>query len=480
MAPESWNESKYDEKVDVYAFSLILYELFTGILPYEKLDKGQICYKVAVRKERPEFNDLVPDYFKDLIERCWSDDPSQRPSFESIANELRNYQNFEFEGFDKKAFQTYIDYIENGIPPTILSDTYEEESWLETYGSSCDEEAENIKNIKNELQSLNIPEIDLSKFEKLNILGSGGYAQVYLIVDIETKQKYAAKELIKGNSDDFLHELKILHELKHPLIISFIGYSLVDFQHEPSMIIVTEYVPNGSLRRIIQDEHYGEIDILSETLRLINIYGIASAILHMHLHNVLHLDINPNNILVNDFLIFKICDLGISRKTDNDQLMMPGIIGTFPFISPEILENKTPTNKSDVFSFGMLVYTIMYKCFPYEGRNPANIMFLITSGNRPELKDTIPNAYRKLINECWDSDPNKRPTIGKIVDDLRKNREFITSGIDKNLYRSFIKIIDDGFNGVDSIEKLNQLCAKYKVDIINYIEMLMDKRNTSC
>ena len=199
-------------------------------------------------------------------------------------------------------------------------------------------------------------------------------------------------------------------------------------------------------------------------MKLINIYRIASAIKYLHSKGILHLDITPSNILLDKFLLSKVCDFGISRKIGSDQLINQETIGTFSFISPEIIKHEQPTTKSDVYSFGMLLYEIYSNKYPFEGYSAYNIIYDVTKGRRPKLSNSIPEIYRKLIISCWNDDPDQRPPFDNILNDLRNNKNFITDDVDESLYLSFIDIIDDEFKGIDITTKLEKLFIKYSLD----------------
>ena len=200
------------------------------------------------------------------------------------------------------------------------------------------------------IESLNIKKIDLEEYKIIRELGSGGFAKVFLIKDNKTGQEYAAKQYSfdsKNDKEDFMQELKIHSELNHPLIPKIVGYSMTDFNQERGMVIIMEYVKNGSLERILKAEiNNVTIDEWNETMKLINIYGIASAILHMHKHNIVHLDIKPSNTLIDDFIFPKTCDFSISTKIDDGSKKVE-VRGTVPFIAPEFCGKSNYSFKSD-------------------------------------------------------------------------------------------------------------------------------------
>lgn len=112
MAPEIISDSTYSEASDVYAFSLIVYEIFHYERPFKNLNFYQIQTKVC-DSDRPVITDDVPIAYKQLIERCWDQDPKNRPTFNQIVNNLKTNNGFITELVDIDAFFNYCNYIDN-------------------------------------------------------------------------------------------------------------------------------------------------------------------------------------------------------------------------------------------------------------------------------------------------------------------------------------------------------------------------------
>lgn len=115
IAPEIINahdltEGTYSEKSDVYSFAYIVYEIITNEIPFKNLELSTIPQKV-IQGDRPPFNSFVPNAYKDLISRCWSQNPTDRPSFEQIVNELSTNEEFLSDLMEKDKYYAYIDYV---------------------------------------------------------------------------------------------------------------------------------------------------------------------------------------------------------------------------------------------------------------------------------------------------------------------------------------------------------------------------------
>ena len=103
---------------------------------------------------------------------------------------------------------------------------------------------------------------------------------------------------------------------------------------------------------------------------------------------------------------------------------------------------------SDVYPFGMLVYEIMKKKFPFSGKKDYEIMNMINMKKHiPEIDhEKVPKRYIKMIEACLNEDPYERPTFKQIVDDLKNDEDFITENVDKEKFEENIKYIENGGN----------------------------------
>ena len=111
MAPEIWEKYEYSNASDVYAFSIIAYEIITKNRPFKDLNVFTLPLKVKEGK-RPDLNYSIPASYKNLIQQCWSQDPQNRPTFNEILFQLKNNDNFITENVNKDEYLNYIKYID--------------------------------------------------------------------------------------------------------------------------------------------------------------------------------------------------------------------------------------------------------------------------------------------------------------------------------------------------------------------------------
>ena len=435
---------------DVYSFGMIVYTLITGKIPFKE-DLHENTFRVftkIIRGMRPEIDPEVPNCYKELISRCWSDDPSDRPTFDEIVEVIKNNtEEFVTEYGDIEEFKDYIKYIEsNGQKRAFIDNNI--------YGD--DDNDDEIDEYNDEPLFLDVKTLDLKDYEKREKIGFGGFGKVYKINEIKTGRFYACKfpkkiisEKTKHTetSQSFIQEVEIHASLSHPSIVNFIGYSGTNFKKKLKPAIIIEYLKNDSLEKLLELERLGfKSEVWDDTMRLINIYGIAASMKYLHSHDIIHRDLKPDNVILDYYLFPKLSDFGFSVKIECDEYIDKDIVGTPSFISPEIYQQVKYTKWGDVYAFGMLVYEIMNKKFPFNGKKDYEIMNMINMKKHvPEIDhEKVPKRYIELIEACLNEDPHERPTFEQIVEDLKDDEEFITENVDMKKFEEFIKFIEKG------------------------------------
>lgn len=112
IAPEVFETKNQSESSDVYAFGqLILYELLTTNIPFKNMDAFQIYREVVINGHRPLFESPIDPAYRDLIERCWSQDPNNRPTFSKIVDELETNHDFILPSVDEYDYLDYANFI---------------------------------------------------------------------------------------------------------------------------------------------------------------------------------------------------------------------------------------------------------------------------------------------------------------------------------------------------------------------------------
>ncbi|OHT01385.1 TKL family protein kinase [Tritrichomonas foetus] len=246
-------------------------------------------------------------------------------------------------------------------------------------------------------------------------IGSGQTGIVRVGVIKSTDQTVAVKIIIKktltaSELESFRREIYTLSVLNHPNLLKFYGYT-----QEAPFCIITEYLPKGSLYDIIHNSPQH----LTPTRRSIIAVDVAQGLVYLHSQGIIHRDMKTLNVLINDQYRARICDFGMA-KTRSEHQPMTGLIGTAHWMAPEVLMS-TPTydEKVDVYSFAIILWELLTGKVPYDDMSTANIaIHVVEQGLRPQLPDNTPIAIRDLITKCWNSDPNKRPSMSSVLGEL--------------------------------------------------------------
>lgn len=257
--------------------------------------------------------------------------------------------------------------------------------------------------------------IILEKYRLIEEIGKGGMGRVYKAEDLKLARTVAIKELVIGDllEEDlkkeivarFKREAQSAAALNHPNIVTIFDVIEEDNRHYISM----EYACGKTLKNL-SDENYQYT--LNELLDVL--IQIASGMEHAHSKGIIHRDIKPDNIKIIEDNTIKIMDFGIaSMENKKDGLTKRGaLIGTLGYISPEQLYNSNLVdNRSDIFSFGVMLYEMFTKKLPFDGENIGEIiMNIMTANPLPPSKYNI-NIHpilEKMIMKCLDKDPEKR------------------------------------------------------------------------
>ena len=290
--------------------------------------------------------------------------------------------------------------------------------------------------------------LDLKHFKKEKEIGHGSYADVYGVTDRRDKKYYAAKiSLVKLKEEidkiSFEREITILSKLKHAAFVGFVGYSTKDFKGKDHTVIITEYIPNGSLADVIEDPKSRPYrGVWNDTLKLINIYGIASGMAYLHENHIIHRDLKPENVLLDANFYPRITDFGLSKffdiNTSNYQSMNGG---TCQYMAPEIITGESYNTSVDVYAYGIVILELYTNSFAYQNIPLAQVMSKVSYGYRPTIPADIGTAYRDLIEKCWAQNSAERPTFQEIVNILEKEEGFITPNVDKQAFHDYINYV---------------------------------------
>ncbi|XP_022685135.1 putative receptor-like protein kinase At4g00960 isoform X2 [Setaria italica] len=256
-----------------------------------------------------------------------------------------------------------------------------------------------------------------------NVVGSGGFSVVYKGV-LRNGLDVAIKKLLI--SDDFPerrvhHELNVGAKLQHKNIVKLLGYCFDNKEDERLYLLVQEYMPNGSLGRVI---NASRLDWPS-CFKIIQ--GIAQGLHYLHEQHVLYMDLKPANILFDSKMNPVIIDFGLSivLDDDDDEITCDSIAGTMGYIAPEKITGAKISMKSDVFSFGVILIEIITgrRVTPSCDLPALSSIEMIRAMkglfDPAQVKDSQVmeiNKCMKLGLMCTEWDPIDRPTMAEALE----------------------------------------------------------------
>lgn len=207
-----------------------------------------------------------------------------------------------------------------------------------------------------------------------------------------------------------------MKRLRHPNIVLFMGA----VTQPPNLSIVTEYLSRGSLYRLLHK--HGAREALDEKRRLCMAYDVAKGMNYLHKRNppIVHRDLKSPNLLVDKKYTVKVCDFGLSRLKANTFLSSKSAAGTPEWMAPEVLRDEPSNEKSDLYSFGVILWELATLQQPWGNLNPAQVVAAVGfKGKRLEIPHDLNPQVAAIIEACWANEPWKRPSFSTIMDLLR-------------------------------------------------------------
>ncbi|KRG03866.1 tyrosine-protein kinase transmembrane receptor Ror isoform X3 [Drosophila mojavensis] len=280
------------------------------------------------------------------------------------------------------------------------------------------------KNIeKNSL--LRIPHFTLQDIEFCEELGEGAFGKVYKgqLTQPNKKTVNVAIKALKENASlktqqDFKREIELISDLKHQNIVCILGVIL---NKEPYCMLF-EYMANGDLHEFLISNSPIENKSLLQLEFLKIAMQISEGMEYLSGHHYVHRDLAARNCLVNDGLIVKISDFGLSRdiySSDYYRVQSKSLLPVRWMPSESILYGKF-TTESDIWSFGVVLWEIYsYGMQPYCGYSNPEVINLIRSRQLLSCPDNCPTAVYSLMIECWHEQAVKRPTFSDISHRLK-------------------------------------------------------------
>ena len=253
--------------------------------------------------------------------------------------------------------------------------------------------------------------MQLGRYRLEEQVGQGGMAVVWRGFDTQLKRVVAVKVLhahLHSREEvrrRFDREAQAVARLHHPHILDVYDFSGLEVQ--PSYL-VTEFIRGTTLRHFADAHPFDPPELAAACL-----LPIAEALEHAHANQVVHRDLKPENVMVREDGVIKLTDFGIAALLNPDEkfTVTGSILGSPGHLAPETIEGKPTDPRSDLYSFGTVLYWLSCGQLPYQANSPAALLHLILAGKRidPRLvRPSVSDEQAKVIARCMETDPAKR------------------------------------------------------------------------
>ena len=267
------------------------------------------------------------------------------------------------------------------------------------------------------------------RYRVLSRLGSGGMADVFLAEDQQLGRKVALKLLHRRFAEDpdfverFRREAQAAAGLQHPNVVGV--YDRGDY--DGTYYIAMEYLSGRSLKQVVRQ------DAPLEPTRAVDItLQILKAARFAHRHGVIHRDLKPHNVIVDESDHVKVTDFGIARAGASDMTETGSIMGTAQYLSPEQAQGHAVSEASDLYSIGVILYELLTGRVPFDAESAVTIALKhVSEAPVPptSVNPTIPPALEEVVLWTLNKNPADRPkNADELITALEAARAAILAG----------------------------------------------------
>jgi len=212
-------------------------------------------------------------------------------------------------------------------------------------------------------------------------------------------------------AEDFRRELRVLCGLRHRHVVQFLGACTTG----PDLCLVMDFCGFGSLYGVLHNRRQNIT--AAHVLRWMA--DTCRGMMYLHSRSIIHRDIKSGNLLLDDSGVIKVADFGLARAHGPTSNLLT-LVGTYPYMAPELLDSQPYNSSVDVYSFGVVMWECLTRDEPFRGCSPMQIVATLMRGERPKLPErpALPQSYVRVLTECWATQPERRPTFSQALERL--------------------------------------------------------------
>jgi TolB-like protein/Flp pilus assembly protein TadD/predicted Ser/Thr protein kinase len=260
----------------------------------------------------------------------------------------------------------------------------------------------------------------ISHYKILEKLGEGGMGVVYKAQDIKLDRllalKFLPSQLVASEAEKarFLQEAKAASALNHPNVCT-----IYDIKEEgEQQFIVMEYVDGVTLRKKFESKPLSLNDAITYAIQ------IGEALKEAHAQGIVHRDVKSDNIMINSKNQVKIMDFGLAKLKGSLKLTKTSsTVGTLAYMSPEQIKGEEVDARSDIFSFGIVLFEMLTGRTPFSGEHEAAMMYSIVNEDPTPIQKYLQDAPAELqhvLNQALEKNPEERyQAVSEMVRELR-------------------------------------------------------------
>jgi len=306
----------------------------------------------------------------------------------------------------------------------------------------------------------------ISHYKILEKLGEGGMGVVYKAQDIKLDRlvalKFLPKHLLCDNEAKirFEHEAKAASALNHTNITTI--YEIDEFEGE--CFICMEYVEGKSIKELIKKKTLSIQDILNISIQ------IAEGLNAAHKKGIIHRDIKSDNIMLTAEGLVKIMDFGLAKLRGVSKVTKTGsTLGTLAYMSPEQAQGIEVDQRSDIFSFGVILYEMITGQLPFRGEHEAAIIYSILNETPEPLaryKANVPEGLQRAIEKALEKN---REVRYQHLDDFRVDLRKLPKEVESHITKQQPSIAVLPFTNLSADKEQEYFCDGMAEEIINVL-----------